>query len=204
MNEHQVMVFVAGDMYEAGLPLAVCSVGIDTEHITCDRFMIDDARALQAAASVRPIAGDVRTFVITARTFTEEAQNALLKLFEEPPVSVQFYVIIPRLELLLPTLRSRVYVAKGAAASEGQSEVFASFLQMTPAERIEHIGMLAKQKDVTQLEELMLGTEHYAALHQHTKPALLRQVVLARSYFGFPGASKKMLLESLALLLPAA
>jgi len=45
--------------------------------------------------------------LISADFITEEAQNALLKVFEEPTAGTHFFVVSPQ-DILLSTLRSRV------------------------------------------------------------------------------------------------
>ena len=55
-----------------------------------------------------------------AHTLTVEAQNALLKLIEEPPPSTMFILITSHLEALVPTVRSRcaqIYFPKLPAKS---------------------------------------------------------------------------------------
>ena len=50
---------------------------------------IDDVRRLITRSSLKPNESDKQVFIIcNANKLREEAQNALLKLFEEPPSSV--------------------------------------------------------------------------------------------------------------------
>src|SRR3989344_699017 len=67
---------------------------------------IDDARALRAFASLRGT-GEKKLFVISAASLTTDAQNALLKLFEEPTADTVFVLLVPH-GAVLPTLRSRL------------------------------------------------------------------------------------------------
>ena len=46
---------------------------------------------------------------------TVEAQNALLKLLEEPPVYAHFFLIIPSAHLLLPTVKSRLSMIRNTS-----------------------------------------------------------------------------------------
>lgn len=69
---------------------------------------IDTARAVRAFLSERPFVGARRTAIIDrAEALTPEAQNALLKVAEEPPSSALLILVMPDPELLWPTLRSR-------------------------------------------------------------------------------------------------
>lgn len=53
-----------------------------------------------------------KIIVIMANNFKEDAQNFLLKSFEEPPKNIKYIIISPSLNLILPTLSSRCIVEK--------------------------------------------------------------------------------------------
>ena len=71
---------------------------------------VADARRIIDVASGAPFAGTHRVIIITASRAYHEAQNALLKLFEEPPQGTYLFFVMPSLGGLLPTLRSRVQI----------------------------------------------------------------------------------------------
>ncbi len=50
----------------------------------------------------------LKFFIISTQSFTQEAQSALLKTFEEPTDGTHFFIIVPQLDTILPTLKSRV------------------------------------------------------------------------------------------------
>lgn len=95
-------------------------------------FSVDDAREVARFASSSPIQGDKKVVVIAATRIFHEAQNALLKLFEEPPQGVVLVLVVPSLGQLLPTLRSRVLVLSSEGMSVNPAE---AFLALTAAER---------------------------------------------------------------------
>jgi len=65
-------------------------------------------RQLQADAYVRPNEGIKKVYLIPrAMDMTDNAQNALLKLIEEPPSYAVFLLLTNNAEKLLPTVRSR-------------------------------------------------------------------------------------------------
>lgn len=69
---------------------------------------IDDVRRLIARASLKPNESDKQVFIIcNANKLREEAQNALLKLFEEPPATVAIFLLTESRSSLLPTVLSR-------------------------------------------------------------------------------------------------
>ena len=85
---------------------------------TYDTFTIDDARNLKAAHEMRPVSEEgKKIFVLTMNGIGAEAQNALLKLLEEPAEYAHFFLIIPSAHLLLPTVKSRVSLLKSDDSS---------------------------------------------------------------------------------------
>jgi hypothetical protein len=114
---------------------------------------IDDARGLKTAHSTRPFSskndkngkGGRKFFIIEVDSITHEAQNALLKIFEEPNEYAHFFLIIPSEELLLPTLRSRLFMVRTRATlvPNTRSLLVQDFLASSPAERIAFVDKLA-------------------------------------------------------------
>jgi DNA polymerase III delta prime subunit len=74
-----------------------------------ETFTIDHARELKLVHEMRPVINDgKKIFVISVDGITVEAQNALLKLLEEPAEYAHFFLIVPAVHLLLPTVQSRL------------------------------------------------------------------------------------------------
>lgn len=72
---------------------------------------IDDVRQLQKFLQLRTTGtSNMRRAVIIeqAEGLTQEAQNALLKILEEPPADTMLLLTASHLQALLPTIRSRV------------------------------------------------------------------------------------------------
>ncbi len=80
-------------------------------------------RQIREAAFIKPQELDVRIFIIKdAHLMTTEAQNALLKILEEPPKSVYFFLLCENASLLLPTVRSRAPVLKTSVIPDFELE----------------------------------------------------------------------------------
>lgn len=78
---------------------------------TYQNFTIDDAREVKTFHGTRPVAETgKKIFVLVMNGATVEAQNALLKLLEEPAEYAHFFIIIPSTHLLLPTVKSRMQI----------------------------------------------------------------------------------------------
>lgn len=72
-------------------------------------FHKEDVAALRSDAFIRPNEAACRVFILSgAQDLSVQAQNALLKILEEPPDGVQFLLTCDNAAALLPTVRSRV------------------------------------------------------------------------------------------------
>ncbi len=76
-------------------------------------ILISAIRSLREDAFIKPHSAQKRIFIIeTAELMTEQSQNALLKILEEPPESVVFILLTPSRGQLLDTIVSRCSVFK--------------------------------------------------------------------------------------------
>jgi DNA polymerase III delta prime subunit len=99
---------------------------------------VDDARKLRSLAELSPNNGDQKVLIISASRLFHEAQNALLKLFEEPPAGTLLILVIPSEGILLPTLRSRLLplpMSNEKKTSQHVSTEAQEFLKLGKAER---------------------------------------------------------------------
>lgn len=103
-------------------------------------FHIDAIRSLRQEAYLSPNEGRAKVFILAdAHTMTVQAQNALLKLIEEPPQEALFLLTVRSRQLLLPTILSRVVTLSVEAP--------------TAAECAARLGQLRPGTDPAQLEE---------------------------------------------------
>ncbi|OUT13197.1 DNA polymerase III subunit delta' [Campylobacter concisus] len=73
-----------------------------------DDFLLENAKEVIAEAYIAE--KDEKILVIHANSFRAEAQNALLKIIEEPPRNIKFIIATQSKNLLLPTIRSRMLI----------------------------------------------------------------------------------------------
>lgn len=173
----------------------------DIETIECERYTVAEARQLKVRASQTPL-GSAQVFIIVCESILHEAQNALLKLFEEPANQTYFILILPSTKGLLPTVRSRLS-HQGRIESDLVDMKFAqSFLTATVGERIKMLQPLLKNKDrlrartiVDSIEVLLLKN----GVHAQAKS--LKDVCFIRTFLSDRSSSLKMLLEHLAVTL---
>ncbi len=160
---------------------------------------IDDARLLGRWASQQPVQEEKRLFIIVCEHITHETQNALLKLFEDPPQTSAFIVCIPQKERLIPTLLSRLYTLSNEAVPVDQ-RLARTFLAQTVGERLEEIVRRTKEKDAVWGNNLLSSLEE--VLYDMQEQESLRSILFAHRYLDRRGASHKMLLDHVALSLP--
>ena len=152
-----------------------------------------------------------RTALISFHTATLPAQNAMLKILEEPRAGVSFILVTSNRENLIPTVISRVHEIKQKAESRKQNEEYAEeFFKTKPTERME-LGLVKeilnkedeeKRKDREGVRNFILSLGEFARNKKEIKGSDLMKIEECVSYASDASASGKMLLEFLSLLLP--
>ncbi len=170
-------------------------------------FTIDDARELRDRASLRAVGGGGRMFVIAAPAIASEAQNALLKTFEEPPAGARFVVIVPAPEMLLPTLRSRMQMLSIDSGVSTSPIDTAKFLAAGGQARLDMLKPLLEKddddrRDVSGMLSFLASLETALGRKPRDNAVGLKAIYRARKYIGDRGASVKTLLEQMSLLIP--
>ena len=80
----------------------------EEEFISTNTIKIDEIRLLQREAILKPFDAKYRIIIINyADRMTEQAQNSLLKILEEPPNRTILFLITDNIFSLLTTIRSR-------------------------------------------------------------------------------------------------
>lgn len=99
------------------------------ERITDDKgkqkkeILVDQVRAMGADAYVIPNEAAAKVYIIKdADTMNEQAQNAALKILEEPPRGVHFILCVSNPERLLVTVRSRCVLVSCAGEEDAEDE----------------------------------------------------------------------------------
>ena len=99
------------------------------ERITDDKgkqkkeILVDQVRAMGADAYVLPNEAAEKVYIIKdADTMNEQAQNAALKILEEPPKGVHFILCVSNPERLLVTVRSRCVLVSCAGEEDAEDE----------------------------------------------------------------------------------
>lgn len=84
-----------------------------------DIVAVDTIRAASGDMYMKPYLADKRVFIIpNAEKMNVQAQNALLKIFEEPPAYCVIILITQNDNMLLPTIRSRAVTVRFGALDD--------------------------------------------------------------------------------------
>ena len=103
--------------------LAVIERIIDDKGKQKKEILVDQVRAMGADAYVIPNEAAAKVYIIKdADTMNEQAQNAALKILEEPPRGVHFILCVSNPERLLVTVRSRCVLVSCAGEEDAEDE----------------------------------------------------------------------------------
>ena len=178
-----------------------------------EKFGIDEARNLSQQASLKST-GDRSLLVLGFSSITSEAQQALLKLFEEPRQGAIFVVLVPH-GTLIPTLRSRFleyperdFERKSSASLQDGRERYAEdFLSSSYAQRSAMITEFMKDEENVRERARNFLNELEQILHTKIESSKevregLADIAHFREYLSDRSPSLKMILEHFAATLP--
>lgn len=172
-------------------------------------FSIDDSRKIKESHSTKSFGeGSKRIFIIECDGITREAQNSLLKIFEEPNEGTHFFLVMPSLHLLLPTLRSRLFILESQGENEKEEISQAeNFLKLSKKEKVAFVDEMAEKisdEKMTKNDAQKFLTSLEAVLYENgaeKNASSLKAILKARDYMNDRSASVKQLLEYVALSL---
>lgn len=186
-------------------------------HIAMDSLKIDDARNLRAMAGTKTL-NDKKVFLICANSVTLDAQQTLLKLFEEPVADTHFFLVTEDASSFLPTLRSRFYLIAGnGGKNEGLKEA-ENFLKLKPGDRISYLKDLLEEDEENELLDSPRAkasrflNDLEAVLHEkffsmkstdRNNVEYLEHIFKVRKFLRQSGSSVKSLMEGVALSIPS-
>lgn len=180
-----------------------------------ETFTIDDGRALREMHGRRAISGK-KIFVISTQFVTIEAQNSLLKIFEEPSEGAHFFLIMPNTQVIIPTLRSRLVVVDRATlyscgskadvgaeiyeAKNDSKKMASKFLLVGAAERLSLVKNIIEEKDKGKAIDFVSALEEILSVGLNAKKAdVLAEILIVKKYLHDRAPSVKLLLEHLCL-----
>ena len=123
----------------------------DVWQASFEQFKVDDSRLLKNRVLQRPFAGEVKIFLLQMEVITPEAQNALLKVLEEPQGDAYIFLIVRQAEIFLETVKSRCVIIYPSQTKDDEQVIKQAqdFLTATLVKRINFINDLHTKKELT-------------------------------------------------------
>lgn len=200
MLDHHAVLLEGAAVADITAVLRASELSLEVQSLYQKDLGIDMVRSLTTSAYRSPATGYQRLgLIIGFESATVEAQNALLKLLEEPPASTQFVICVPTRSILLPTVLSRLSV--GVPVDRLGTNKLPDLLAMPLKEALALIEQRHKQKDKAWFvtEQLTL-VAWVRGVGLHTmSPSFRRAMELALARLNTRGASNRWLLEHVVL-----
>ena len=188
-------------------------------HISIDNFKIDEAFDLRAMSTNKSFVAGKRIFILSINNFSLDAQNVLLKMFEEPIENTHFFLIVPDVNALLKTLVSRFYLISPKSDMGEETKEAETFIAMPLKNRIDFIKELLTEpedlpavageeatiaQDSTRSKALKFLNALETSLHSNflKNKDCFPHIFKVREFLRMPGSSTKSLMESVALIVP--
>ena len=180
---------------------------------------VEQARKLLSYASQSGLSGQKLIVLATERIF-HQAQNALLKVFEEPPEGIVLVLVVPSIGVLLPTLRSRLMTLpsqESAVVPHLISEPAMAFIQASQTEREKIVKKLldrsksdidtVKQGARVEAQQIVAGItyvvhEVWRKKRSSEQEILLSELETVTPMLYQPSAPLKLIFEHLLLTVP--
>lgn len=170
----------------------------DLVFFSAEIFGIDEARKLGILASRKAIIGP-KIFFISPTRITIEAQNALLKTFEEPFPLTFFFLVLRDESVLLPTLKSRMQAVR---LSDDRNfvalDMVDEFLSLSLQKKLLFAQKFADEKG--NLESFLDGLLLRLREEKNTEERLKKVYTIRNSIRGY-SLPPRMVLEHLSLVL---
>lgn len=205
LNAHAILVIGKDSLYEEELRKEITNLSRDERFFNLTTFGIDESHELTRLSNTldRPT-----TFFVNTSLITSEAQNALLKLTEEPSKNLQIIIVVPSDQNILQTFKSRFrVVAKGGANDQISFDV-KNFLHSSIPLRLKmfepHMEHPEDESETKIRKEFffnLLNVFHHEFLSTKNEEGL-RVLSEIDRYGGMTAPSYRMLLEYLAINLP--
>ena len=177
-----------------------------------ESLTVADCKDIKDWHSRKGLDDSSRMCIVSTKFINREAEQSLLKMLEEPGLRTHFFIIVPSSLILLDTIVSRVHVVH-AEPTFDESEAI-NFMKLSKKDRIDHIARMIKGHES---DETSGGLRHSAigminsierVLHADLQKKytdmnmqfVLTELAHARRYLSKSGASVKMILEHIALV----
>lgn len=168
----------------------------DVWEYSCETLSVDNARELKRRQESKAILGGKKMLLVSCTFITTEAQNSLLKVFEEPTKDTYIFLVLPSVTSVLPTLLSRLEVIQLETETvEGAAE---AFLGATVVERQEIIKAIVENKDKAEAIRFLSGIEKVLSKNIAENKESLKIIIQMKLYLYSRSPSVKSIMEFVA------
>jgi len=164
-------------------------------------FGIEESRLIKAEQSRRLAPKEKSFIVLSCHSITVEAQNALLKTFEEPAPNVHLFLIVPEKQSLLPTLLSRCELVQLEMGESKSGKIYPNpeeFIKAVPENRLVIVADFVKEYGDDHGSLRRASQQFAVALLKRRPGAELDRAV---KYLFDRAALPKLVLEHLAVVI---
>jgi DNA polymerase III delta prime subunit len=201
MNHHAYLL-LAEDVVNQQLPEEFNSSESELVNQLFVAMGIDAVRSLIDSAYTKSLTHSSKLIVIRANSINAEAQQALLKVLEEPPVTTKFLFLLKPGSQILPTLRSRFFALRVEKEEVGVNKDWSHFLSQPVSAQLELIADKTKNKDNEWLSAIRGGLFAYLDVNKSKLSSdKLKRLLGTAALMSTRGSSNKMLLEDIVLCL---
>ncbi len=182
---------------------------ISPAHRYFNQTVLDIETAREIISFAQAAYNEEKIALISFNTVSLPAQNAMLKVLEEPRSGVRFILLTTHKNTLIETVLSRVHHIQLGEMSNVEVRHAQEFLSTSPSFRIKlsFVTTLLTgvdeegRKDREAVKTFILSLVEVLA-ENHVEPRYITETLEIASYASDPSASGKALIEYLALLLP--
>ena len=176
--------------------------------LSYDHMHLEEAQKLRASLTEKT---DHSVYIISVDSILIEAEQALLKLFEEPIIGIYFFIVIPDIGGLLPTFLSRCIVIPRSGVDEKINKQAVEFLKISHSERMDFVKKIldgyesagdARVFTKSFLTAIVLKIKEFDNKNIIEHKEFLKNVLEHIALLNTRGSSPKMLLEYCALSAP--
>lgn len=136
----------------------------DLDILELESLGIEEVRQIQKKIYLKPFKGEKKSLILVLiGAVSDEAQNSMLKMLEEPPQSSLIFIIAQTHLVFLPTILSRVKIIELHEEKELKNENLEEILKIhTSGDALVLAQQLSKDKNtaISWLEDLILSARN--------------------------------------------
>lgn len=208
LPEHHAILLVANDRTQIAESLFNELLKQSPVHRFFNQTVLDIEVARSIITWAQTSYNEKKVAVISFHTAGHEAQNALLKIFEEPRFGVKFILVTSNEEQIIPTVLSRLHHTRVLHGDLNTDDAIL-FLKTKPRERMKLesiVSILSKvdeedRKDREGVRAFILSLAYALSMNKGYS-VYVESTLETASFASLPSTSGKSLLEYLSLLLP--